>query len=132
MKGAAARFRAQNNNGWINWTNTHGFGMNVNGINSTDANDYPAPLDPGNGSLFRGQPVATAGTNTINVSGVSTINTGVFGTVSFGALNLGSNASLTVTTPGTVTFTGATTLAGGNTITNSGTVVLSGQVSGVA
>ena len=86
-----------NNGAGQNWSATKGFGINVNGSNSTDGNSYTIPLDPGNGSLFR----------------VSTDNSGITKT---GAGNLVING--TVNLPATRPF-----LVNGGAIAGTGTIV---------
>ena len=109
------------NNAATNWTTTKGFGLNTAGTTSTDAANFPTPIDPGNGTLFRAA-VATynslvkSGAGTLALNGANTYDGNVI--VNAGTLAIGNSASLGAAT-GTTELANGVILASTTTVTTS-------------
>lgn len=107
---------AVNGNGW---TTTKGFGLNVDGSNSTDGSNYIAPVDPGDGTLFR------TTTDLASTLVLELTNSQVLSNTADSGGGIDNTGSLSMTN-GTVAYNIVTSNGGG--IVNGGTAVLDGTV----
>ncbi|MDF1754813.1 MAG: autotransporter-associated beta strand repeat-containing protein [Verrucomicrobiales bacterium] len=94
------------------WTSTFGFGLNVDGSTSNQGGDYIAPVDSGDGSLFR--TIATGGiikqgAGTLSLDGTNTYEG--LTDIQEGTLQIGAdNAAQTIAAPGGLKVDAAATL----------------------
>lgn len=104
------------------WTATFGFGLNANppvGFNSNQGGDYIAPVDPGDGSLFRvpAGSITKVGAGTVNFSNTNTYQGQTI--VQTGTLIASSSGALGTSDGGTQVLNGGTLmLANGSNLGN--------------